>query len=361
MTLIQAARRELDTKRRERLFGEAAEALQKFVREHANHELFFYSAQLQLANLHVERARMIVAKSKRKMVTGDERTELLIKARTEYEQARKTLSELRELLKENLSAIRRNLDPADPGDRKIIRIRDRFRTDYLQARLLEPAVIEEMADAHPNGSMRRHQLLMDAAKMYQGVFEDFRRRIAGLYARMYQGRCYAKIGKFDEALLCYDDLLANPKEPDAFLQLKKKILTLAVDCWMAEGRNQHTKAIHKITDVLTSLNELQQREPEWLYLRFSLAKAWKARFDDLTEKKNTTAETTAKAKRALEEARKHIDFVSRHPSEYRLEAKRLRISISDEKPEKDDLKPKTSDEARRLGKQVLDDVQTGCQ
>jgi len=271
------------------------------------------------------------------------------------------LVELRDLLKEKLSNIRRNLDPAAPGGQKLIRIRNRLRTVYLQARLLEPAVIEESADAHPNGPMKRSQLLMAAAMIYQEVYEDYRTRIAGLYARMYQGRCYAKIGRFDEALLCYDDLLANPKEPDAFLQLKKKVLTLAVDCWMAEGRNQHTKAIHKITDVLTSLNELQQREPEWLCLRFSLAKAWKARFDDLTEKKNATAETTAKAKLALEEARKHIDFVSRHPSEYRLDAERLRISISDEKPEKDELKPKTFDEARRLGKQVLDDVQTGCQ
>ncbi len=149
---------------------------------------------------------------------------------------------------------------------------------------------------------------------------------------MYQGRCYAKIGDFDEALLRYDVLLANPNQPDAFLQLKKKVLTLAVDCWMAEGRNQHIKAITEITVVLSAVTRFQQKEPEWLYLRLVLAKAYKAQFDEWDKKKNPSDVKKKLAKQALEEARKLAIFVGEHPSEYRRAAQELRRLLFNEKP-----------------------------
>src|SRR5437899_4872793 len=52
---------------------------------------------------------------------------------------------------------------------------------------------EEVADAFAKDSKEFTQALTTAADAYKKIFEDYRTRIAGLYARLYQGRCLQKL------------------------------------------------------------------------------------------------------------------------------------------------------------------------
>ena len=91
-----------------------------------------------------------------------------------------------------------------------------------------------MADTMAKDSKEWTQTLTAAADAYKKIYEDYRTRIAGLYARMYQGRCLQKLGKHKEAAAFFNELLANPDSPDAFRALKLKVMALAVEFWMAQ-------------------------------------------------------------------------------------------------------------------------------
>ena len=49
-----------------------------------------------------------------------------------------------------------------------------------------------------------------AAKELAAIYEEFARSsnaIVGLYARLYEGRCYQAMGEYQMALGCYEDIL----------------------------------------------------------------------------------------------------------------------------------------------------------
>jgi cellulose synthase operon protein C len=112
-------------------------------------------------------------------------------------------------------------------------LRDILRTDYLQAQLLAAAVKEETADTKKPGSPEYKALVTTAAEQYGEVYDKYRTRLAGLYARMYQGRCSQKLGNHKDALSYFGELLEQPDNPEEFRTLKTKTLLLAKDSWRA--------------------------------------------------------------------------------------------------------------------------------
>ena len=76
--------------------------------------------------------------------------------------------------------------------------------------------------------------LAGAAEEYRAVYEKYRTLLAGLYARMYQGRSLQKLGHTAEALKCYEELLGQPTEHREFRDLHAKVL-VAGDRLLAGG------------------------------------------------------------------------------------------------------------------------------
>ena len=79
----------------------------------------------------------------------------------------------------------------------------------------------------------RSSALTKASDGYKAVYEEYRRRMAGLFAEMYQGRCQHKLGKFKEASAIFTHLLDNPDTPE-FRPLRLKVMPLAVESWFAQ-------------------------------------------------------------------------------------------------------------------------------
>ncbi|MCH7728546.1 MAG: hypothetical protein IH991_19000, partial [Planctomycetes bacterium] len=359
VTLVQGAHFVNDPVLRGKQLDEAQVSLQDFVKTQKTHK-YYCSAQNQLANLLVQRAVMNLEKANKKTTPPNEKTMLLADARTKYGEAKNTFEATRIDLKTRLESIRKNLNPENPAEKRLIEIRDRYRTDYLQARLMLPAVQEELADTYPNNEEKRKELLLAAAKEYDGVYQDYRTRVAGLYARMYQGRCYKKIKDYKEALSYFDDLLDNPNEPEAFRTLKLKELTLAVDNWLQPDQNKYMVAIKKLDDILKVVKPFESKHEEWLYLRLNLAKARIAAAQDLEKKPNKNAEDRRQITINYNLARKEATLVSRvEKSDYQRPARELLAQIKGDtlapetRPE-----PTTFAEARLAGKEALDEVQT---
>jgi len=344
-TLIQSSRDQRDIKLREAQLEEASQALQRFVGMMPDHPLVT-SANSQLGNLKVERARIKVEQSK---LPGAKKDALLAEAADVYNEAYTVFERAQAELRERLN----KLMNIPPDDKKAIELRDILRTDYLQAQLLGAAVKEEMADTKKPGSEEYKSLLATAGEQYGEIYEKYRTRLAGLYARMYQGRCSQKLGNYKDALSYFGELLDQPDNPEEFRTLKTKTLLLAKDCWRDSKLN--AEAVNKLGPWVDSARPNESKEPDWLDLRLGLAKAQWAFAQDL----KGTNPKDAQIKRFESDARKNAQFVSRIPGDWQQPARQFLVEIGVE-----DLaggaadEPKTFDEAKQAGRDSLDALQT---
>lgn len=345
-TLIQSSRDQRDIQIRQAQLQEAAEALQQFIGMMPDHPLVT-SANSQLGNLKVERARIKVEQSKQPKANTQallsDAAEIYLDAYQVFEQAQ---IELRERLT--------RMTNIPEKDTRAIELRDVLRTDFLQAQLLAAAVKEEMADTKKPGSEEYKKLVTEAAEQYGQIYEKYRTRLAGLYAKMYQGRCSQKLGNHKDALSYFGELLEQPDNPEEFRTLKTRTLLLAKDSWQASGLN--AEAVKRLGAWVDGARPNETREPEWLELRLALARAQWALAQDL----RAANPKDPQIRRQESEARKNAQFVTRTSGNLQQEARKFLGQIGIEISEASEDDPRTFDEARQLGRDALDSMQTAA-
>lgn len=343
-TLIQSSRDQRDIKIRQAQLAEAADALQQFIGMMPDHPLVT-SANSQLGNLKVERARIKVEQSKQPKA----KTSALLNAAAEiYLDAYQVFEQAQIELRERLT----RMTNIPEKDRRAIELRDVLRTDYLQAQLLAAAVKEEMADTKKPGSDEYKKLVTEAAEQYGQIYEKYRTRLAGLYAKMYQGRCSQKLGNHKDALSYFGELLEQPDNPEEFRTLKTRTLLLAKDSWQAS--RLHAEAVKRLGAWVDGARPNETREPEWLELRLALARAQWALAQDL----RADNPKDPQIRRLESEARKNAQFVTRVSGNVQQEARTFLGQIGIELSDASDDDPQSFDEARQLGRDALDSMQT---
>jgi hypothetical protein len=356
VTLIQGARLQRDTSVREKQLDEGQKTLQEFVSAQPSH-LLAMSARSQMGNVIVERARIKVERAKKS--AAGEKDKLNQEAQTLYLEAGKVFAALVEELRTKLKAYPAVID--EKKEAKRAEERDRFRMDFLQGQLLVAATREEMADTLPKDSKQWSEALTAAAGEYKKVYEDYRTRLAGLYARMYQGRCLQKLGKHKEASAILNELLANPDAPEAFRALKIKVMALAVDSWLAqdlwlEVLKKREQGGTGPVELVSSARPAEERQEEICAIRMAIAKASKLMSDDL-KKKNAR---DPQAKLLLTDGRKQLAELIKFPNPYQEEARRLMPEYAGGNAEAvaERKEPKTFQEARTAAKEAIDAMQS---
>ncbi|MDA1056048.1 MAG: hypothetical protein O3C40_37180 [Planctomycetota bacterium] len=348
VTLIEGSRAQRDQAIRAKYLDDAQQLLKEFTDNPrtAQHALA-NSARSQLGNLIVERARMKVEQSKK----GD-KAKLLQEANALYEEAYKVFKEMEETVRVQLDRIPKVLDLKDKRQAAMAERRNQLRADYLQTQLTAAAIREEMADTVPEGSEPFKALLTEAASQYDEIYKKYRTRLAGLYARLYQGRANQRIGKLQDALGYYSELLDQPDEPEAFRLLKTKTLRLAMDGWLHPSEKKYVEAIKRGADWVKKSRPTDDRDPDWLAIRLSLAKAYKMQADEAeTGDTRTISQSTS-------EAKKQANFVANKSSEFQEEARQLVAALGGPDRTGDKPEPRTFDEAKTAGKEALDSIQT---
>ncbi|HND52067.1 MAG TPA: hypothetical protein PLV92_06715, partial [Pirellulaceae bacterium] len=350
-TLVAGAKHQRDFTLREKQLDEAQKALDEFVAQQPSHPLTF-SARSELGNLLVERGRLKMERGKK--VTDKPGKDALAKeAYALYVKSAEIYESLEGELKKKLDGYPKAID--EKKDAKLYEQREQARADYLQTQLLSVAVKEETADTLDKASKEYKDVLTNAAKEYGEIYNKYRSRLAGMYARMYQGRCHQKVGNFKEALSYYDELLQNQDEPRELHTLKTKVLLLAVDCWMAESQKKYAEVIDKGGKWLDKAYPDEIRSPDMMALRLAVARSSKSFADQLKKDKPKDPQIN----QLMTEARKLSQYVAKFPSEYQKEAQKLagELGIGGPSTSGDAPQPKTFADARTAGKDVLDGVQ----
>jgi len=346
LTLIEASRHQRDTQLRVKQLDQAKQMLENFVKTRATHPLVI-SANSQLGNLVVERARMKVEQAKTKDNAAEEKA-LLDEAKTMYTDAEKLFGDLKEQIKVKLEQFPKVIPPG-PGAEQMKALRDQLRADYLQARLLEAAVMEEKADTMPEGSMEYKEQVAKAAEKYKEIYEAYRTRLAGLYARLYQGRSHYKMGDEKNALSFFTDLLEQPDQPEAFRLLKKKTLLWAVEIWLDEDAPKYIEAIKRLEPLVDSLNPVEKTDIEWLKLQLALVKAYKYRMEALADEKPLPPEY----RESLNKGKNLVRFLMRTPSDFQPEAQQLAAAFEVRPIDLSREEPQTFEEAMEAGREAL--------
>ncbi|MEQ8787474.1 MAG: hypothetical protein RIC55_14315 [Pirellulaceae bacterium] len=347
LTLIEASRQQRDTQLREKQLDEAKVMLERFVAARQTHPLVI-SANSQLGNLVVERARMKVEQAKSSNDSAKEKA-LLAEAQPMYTSAEKLFGDLKEQIKVKLEAIPKVIDPKGPGAATMIALRDQLRADYLQARLLEAAVMEEKADTMVEGSQPYKDQVKKAADLYKEIYEAYRTRLAGLYARLYQGRCHYKMEDYKNALGYFTDLLEQPDQPEAFRLLKKKTLLWAVEIWLDENEPKYIEAIKRLEPLVETLNQAEQTDIEWLKLQLALAKAYKYGIEALADVKPPQPEV----KLWENKGKNLVRFLMRTPSDFQPQAQQLAAAFEVRPIDLSNNEPQTFEEAMEAGRESL--------
>jgi hypothetical protein len=351
-TLVDSARSERDSALREKQLDEGQKVLTQFITAQPR-SLLVISARSQLGNLIVERARSRVEKSKK--ASAADKAALLNEANGLYVSGLKVfeelIAELMEKLKSYPAALSEKTDP------KRVEERDRYRVDYLQAQLLAAATREEMVDTYPKGSKEYTEALTKAAKEYSEIYDKYRTRLAGLYARMYQGRCNQKLGKHKEALAFFGDLLANPDSPEAFRTLKAKVLELAVDSWLE--LKLYPEVLSKVAPMVDNARPAEDRTDEFMGMRVKVARADKAFADELKAKNPKDPQI----RQLLTQGRKLVAYVSKFPGPYQEQARKMTPDFTGGDADQIAARPepKTFMEARTAGKESIEAMQTAGQ
>lgn len=347
LLLIDSSRKQRDPAVRSNQLNQAQAWLQQFLQEQSASPKL-NAARSQLGSLIVERARMKFEESKK-----SNSPQLKKESRELYEQSFQVFSDLQAKVAEELEGIPKVLNTRDRKEAEMIQHRKQLRADFLQTELLAAAIREEVADMLPAGSAEQSKYLIEAADMYDGIYKDYRTRLAGRYARMYQGRCYQRLGKSKEALGYFGELLDQPNEPETLMMLKAKTLVMAMEAWLSPVEKKYVEAIKRGTRWFDETPAEKQREADWIAIRFHLARALKMQADDAQK---TEPVNRALIKQSLDAAKKELRLVASETGEHQEAAQQLLTQLGGPNVVEEDVEPESFMAAQAVGKEALDAI-----
>lgn len=188
--------------RQERL-KKAKRSLETFLSRNPGHPLVA-NASLQFGKLLMERGRIAALKAKQSFNRSNRDT-LNQTARTHFQQAQSLLEKSRAQYQTQLDSFKNNLRKNSPEAKQ--------RQDIIEKRLQTlidlAVVLYEMAQSYEPGSADHTQFLQQAASSFEKIHNDHRNLGAGLYARLYQGKCLEETDDVRKARGIYDELLGH--------------------------------------------------------------------------------------------------------------------------------------------------------
>ena len=306
VVLIEQSRQTADPAERSRLLDEAQTQLQKFAG--ANPQgVEAADAQLQLASMQLERGQQLVSQAKKlpgESLYDNQRRTLSQEARLHFAGARDTF----ENAAATYSAELEKLPPTAASDAETDQAskRQEYRARVAQLRFLAAQTYFETAQSYAPDDDEFRTLHETAAKELSALFDEFARSgssMVGLYARLYEGRCYQALNQYPMALGCYEDILAQPNVLPAFRKLIASTVHRKAEVLLAQEKLD--EAIELCNACLKDAAGEEERSSEWLAVRFRLAQALKKKSAGLSA-------GSLDQRRLIAEARDAFRFVAVH-------------------------------------------------
>jgi hypothetical protein len=230
-------------------------------------------------------------------------------ARAHFAEARKVFEAARDRYKEAHDKFDKFIDKSK--DKVRWEAREVISNNYIQA-LLDLAVLTyEEAQTYDRGSSENKKLLTEAANAFEKIHARYRSEVGGLYARMWQAKCFEEQDDIVKALGFYNELLqhGDGKSVPALKRLQDKVRHFRLICLNHEQRKDYQVAIQEATEWLKD-NRGQSSSRVGLGIQWELVRA-----QEMLARKEETgdAERSKLYQQALAAAR----VINRFPGEYK--------------------------------------------
>lgn len=146
---------------------------------------------------------------------------------------------------------------------------------FMSAQLDLAQCTYEEAQTYDPGSADFNRLLKKASEEYAKIHERYRSQVGGLYARMWQGKCFEEQGELGRALGIYNELLGHPGKSQPIRQLKDNILQFRLICLNSDQKKDYQLVINEAEQWLRE-NRARKRTSIGQGITWELARAEEA-------------------------------------------------------------------------------------
>jgi hypothetical protein len=322
VTLIAEARATPDVDERARLFEKASQELERFVE--ANPESATSAeALLELANVLVDQAKQLISQANQlpaEPVYLEQRERLQKQARKLLEDTQPRFLKAEQFYTVALDRMPKTLDPKTQAD--LIAQRKEYRGRLAQVSVLAGQTEFEAASTYPKDSDEFIEKNAAAAKRLAELYEKYSKWLVGFYARLYEGRCYQAVGDYQRALGCYEELISQSSVHPAFRKLIATAYGYQAQCLIAQGKQD--AAIANLSGWLDAAQDNEPSSPEWLFARYEIAEALRAKAEAKGTKQSERRGLTSAAREAYR-------AVAAVPNDYQAAARTAATALGPEK------------------------------
>jgi len=305
MTLLEQARSTRDTDQQTRLFDLARVEFEKFLKEHPEHPLAG-SANSEAAEVLTGKAKALVLQANSPNNAG-RKAELLGQARELLTQATRVFQAAFDRYKAEYDKFDKFIPATDKAR---YNARERVFLNYVKAQFNLARMVHEEAQTHERGSAENKAALIKAANGFEAIHAQHRSLVVGLYARLWQGKCFEEMDELTKALGIYNELLEHQGKSDSPLEdLQARVLQFRLVCLNHEQRKDSQVVVQEAQAWLKA-NRNAANSRVGLGIQWELTRGLEqlAKGEDLE-----TAERNRTLQQALDSARK----INRYPGEYK--------------------------------------------
>lgn len=281
--LVKTARSKRDLTKQQQDLEEARSRLEQFLQQSPGHRLAA-DANRQLGEILKQRGRMLVIQS-HLASNQDQRPELQGRARELLHLAQRHYQAARDDYAARLDELPRRVDQTEEKEKH------EAQTPAYEGRIrsaLDLAGIQyELAQTYDRIAPKRREHLEEAGRRFEEIHARYRTTMAGLSARMWQGKCLHELGEIGKAIGIYSELLdldpqgaASTKEIDArtieeVKQLQDRVLHFRLMCLNDARRKDHKLVIEEARQW-RGQNPRLLRSERGMGISWELARAYEA-------------------------------------------------------------------------------------
>ncbi len=190
--------------------------------------------------------------------------------------------------------------------------RDATEAQFIEAKMELAQCKYWEAQTYTVDDKKRKEILTQAALEFEKIHETHRSMIGGLFARVWQGKCFEEQNEIGIALGLYEEILGHPGKSGTMLSLKDKALRFRLICLNHDKRKDFKLSILEGEDWLR-IAKARSRRSVGLGIQWEICRAHEALGLDRTTPDN---EKTNHLTQALNRAR----TISRYPGELKTPA-----------------------------------------
>ncbi|MFG0335062.1 MAG: tetratricopeptide repeat protein, partial [Maioricimonas sp. JB049] len=220
---------------------------------------------------------------------------------------------------------------------------------YMQAQLDLAQCGYWEAQTYDRESAKWRELLTQASLDFEEIHTKYRSQIAGLYARLWQGKCFEEMDEIRMALGIYNELLEHDPNTPSMRALQDQTLRFRLICLNHDKRKDYQLVAQEAAAWLNAARS-RARTTIGQGIKWELARALEQLGTDRTF-------SEAQQKNYLSQALNHARAINRYPGELKAPSGALiqRLMVALDRPEGD---PKDFDTAYGLASQLLEETKS---